>query len=254
MFALQVALVAPRGIPTPLPQRVPKRTFSDAKPFSRKRSSTGVDSGTGRGNFNTHAAAAMVQIYRAVSPLLAMNDGFKWSSPHPTQLDVLQRVADAYSTPGGVSVAGGSADAANALLAPIAQSDTAFAMSLDCGPARGSYMFTVDREQERLNVQSPVSGTFSYVYVTESCFDECPSLLPFHTRHPAPFVDVVSNIVCLSFIDMNILPRPPFLSHLFPLLRYVEEQGLWLSVQDGHDMRGLVTRDLLRHCRGCPNF
>lgn len=30
--------------------------------------------------------------------------------------------------------------------------------------------------------------------------------------------------------------------------------GQWLSVIDGHDMRGLVTRDLLRHCTGLPNF
>lgn len=28
----------------------------------------------------------------------------------------------------------------------------------------------------------------------------------------------------------------------------------WLSVKDGHDMRGLIARDLLRHCSGCPEF
>jgi frataxin-like iron-binding protein CyaY len=31
-------------------------------------------------------------------------------------------------------------------------------------------------------------------------------------------------------------------------------RGLWLSQADGHDMRGLVTRDVLRHCVGCPQF
>ena len=32
------------------------------------------------------------------------------------------------------------------------------------------------------------------------------------------------------------------------------ESGLWLSQTDGHDLRGLITRDVLRHCVGCPKF
>jgi hypothetical protein len=28
----------------------------------------------------------------------------------------------------------------------------------------------------------------------------------------------------------------------------------WLSEKDGHDMRGMVTRDILRVYRGCPDF
>ena len=32
------------------------------------------------------------------------------------------------------------------------------------------------------------------------------------------------------------------------------ESGQWLSQTDGHDLRGLVTRDVLRHCVGCPRF
>lgn len=32
------------------------------------------------------------------------------------------------------------------------------------------------------------------------------------------------------------------------------EQKLWLSIKDNHDFRGLLTRDLLRHCNGCPDF
>jgi hypothetical protein len=145
------------------------RAFSDAKPFSRKRPGAAAASaaaGLPGTDFNTRAAAALVQIYRALSPLLPMNDGFKWSSPHSSQVEVLHRVADAYAAAGGTGTSSGSiADTAQSVLAPIAQADTAFAVSLDCGPARGSYLFSVDREQERLNVQSPVSGTFSYVYV-----------------------------------------------------------------------------------------
>ena len=35
---------------------------------------------------------------------------------------------------------------------------------------------------------------------------------------------------------------------------YEPESDTWLNSIDGHDMRGLVTRDLLRHSRGCPKF
>jgi len=35
---------------------------------------------------------------------------------------------------------------------------------------------------------------------------------------------------------------------------YVPEGDTWLNTIDGHDMRGLVTRDLLRHSRGMPKF
>jgi len=35
---------------------------------------------------------------------------------------------------------------------------------------------------------------------------------------------------------------------------YSPDDGTWLNTIDKHDMRGLVTRDLLRHCRGCPKF
>lgn len=35
---------------------------------------------------------------------------------------------------------------------------------------------------------------------------------------------------------------------------YEPEEDTWLNTIDRHDMRGLVTRDLLRHSRGCPKF
>jgi len=35
---------------------------------------------------------------------------------------------------------------------------------------------------------------------------------------------------------------------------YDSKQNLWLNVLDGHDMRGLVTRDLLRHTLGMAKF
>jgi len=31
-------------------------------------------------------------------------------------------------------------------------------------------------------------------------------------------------------------------------------EGRWLNVRDGHDARGLITRDLLRHAAGCTRF
>ena len=32
------------------------------------------------------------------------------------------------------------------------------------------------------------------------------------------------------------------------------DEGLWLGASDGHDMRGLIIRDFMRHCLGLPNF
>ena len=32
------------------------------------------------------------------------------------------------------------------------------------------------------------------------------------------------------------------------------EEGLWLGTADRHDLRGLITRDLLRHAIGFPQF
>ena len=40
-----------------------------------------------------------------------------------------------------------------------------------------------------------------------------------------------------------------------PLQYYYDpEEKLWFGILDKHDMRGLITRDLLRHSIGCPNF
>ena len=33
---------------------------------------------------------------------------------------------------------------------------------------------------------------------------------------------------------------------------YIAQDDVWRSVQDDHDIRGLITRDLLKHCAGCP--
>ena len=32
------------------------------------------------------------------------------------------------------------------------------------------------------------------------------------------------------------------------------ETGEWISCLDRHDIRGLVTRDLLKHWKGCPKY
>jgi frataxin-like iron-binding protein CyaY len=156
---------------------------SETKPFSRKRqpeSATASSSSTL--DFNQHAIVAMLQIYKTLSPLLEMNQGFQWTC---SQLDVLKKVATEY----------GKDPTDTSVLNQLAYSDESLRLLFDVG-VRGSYIFTVDRQQERVNVQSPISGTYSYAYDGE----------------------------------------------------------YWLSVMDGHDMRGLITRDLLRHCCGCPMF
>lgn len=35
---------------------------------------------------------------------------------------------------------------------------------------------------------------------------------------------------------------------------YEPAEDTWLNTIDRHDMRGIVTRDLLRHAKGCPAF
>lgn len=30
--------------------------------------------------------------------------------------------------------------------------------------------------------------------------------------------------------------------------------GRWVCKNDGHDLEGIIVRDLLRQCRGCPSF
>lgn len=35
---------------------------------------------------------------------------------------------------------------------------------------------------------------------------------------------------------------------------FFPEERTWLSIHDGHDLRGLLTRDLMRHCIGVPAF
>ena len=159
------------------------RAFSNApKPFSRKRASAeSTTSASPNQSFNQHAIIAILHIYRSINPLLELNEGFHWSC---SRLDIIQQIAGKHT--------GSLTD-----LDPLVLADEAVTLCLNAG-SKGSYMFTVDRQLERLNVQSPISGTYSY--------------------------------------------------------SYNEEQGLWFSVIDNHDMRGLITRDLLRHCRGCPMF
>lgn len=36
--------------------------------------------------------------------------------------------------------------------------------------------------------------------------------------------------------------------------KYDRKQRQWRNVKDGHDFRGIVTRDFLRICSGCPDF
>ena len=170
-----------------LPPSSAHRAFSDApKPFSRKRPSmeSTTHSAMPQQTFNQHAIVAIIHIYRSINPLLELNEGFHWSC---SRLDIVQQIASKY--PGTLTDM--------SVLDPLVLADEAVTLCLNAGN-KGSYMFTVDRQLERLNVQSPISGTYSYTYS--------------------------------------------------------EEQGLWFSVIDNHDMRGLITRDLLRHCRGCPMF
>ena len=47
-----------------------------------------------------------------------------------------------------------------------------------------------------------------------------------------------------------------FVSPISGVYQYVfdEETGEWLNSLDGHDIRGMITRDLIKHFKGCPSW
>ncbi len=53
--------------------------------------------------------------------------------------------------------------------------------------------------------------------------------------------------------EMNCITLSSPVSGIFEY-SYDPESGQWLNCRDHHDMRGLVTRDLLRYFEGCPSF
>ena len=81
-----------------------------------------------------------------------MNEGFEWSC---SRLDVLQQIAAKYTAV--------TTHTDMTVLDPLVLADDSLTLCLNAGN-KGSYIFTVDRQLERLNVQSPISGTYSYTY------------------------------------------------------------------------------------------
>ena len=56
----------------------------------------------------------------------------------------------------------------------------------------------------------------------------------------------------LNYNTLNLTVASPMSGNFN--YRYDDYSGYWLGTQDGHDMRGLVTRDMIRHCTGMPKF
>ncbi len=89
-------------------------------------------------------------------------------------------------------------------------------LELDCSSdGRGSYVLRGDYDNQLLILQSPVSGTMQYFY-----------------DNTASSTSTGSGEKEEQKVDMS----------------------LWLNVHDGHDIRGIITRDLLRHARGVVDF
>lgn len=96
---------------------------------------------------------------------------------------------------------------------------------LDCSSdGRGSYVVRGDYDQQLLILQSPISGTMQYFYDNTS---SSPSTSTEKGGSEGKGSDDGGEKVDVS---------------------------LWLNVHDGHDIRGIITRDLLRHARGVVDF
>jgi len=126
------------------------------QPASRRKRGSGGSGPTAIVDFDFEVKKVMDQIYKAIDPLMVLNDSFK-----------------------------------------LSRDDHKEEILLDADK-KGFYIFRVDRGMQRLFVQTPISGAHQY--------------------------------------------------------EFSPEDKTWLDVRDKHDMRGLVTRDLLRHARGCPKF
>lgn len=56
----------------------------------------------------------------------------------------------------------------------------------------------------------------------------------------------------IDFEELILIYRSPVSGSL--QYKFCPESKLWLSINDGHDLRGIITRDLIRHSMGMPNF
>ena len=78
----------------------------------------------------------------------------------------------------------------------------------------------------------------------------------FNATEPSLHIHTNHGKFSLSFQREDQTLR--FMSYIsgihFYFFALEEEGGLWLSVRDGHDFRGLFTRDILKHNKGCPVF
>lgn len=95
--------------------------------------------------------------------------------------------------------------------------------SIFLGEGLGSIVFQANSDLETLDVRLPVGGSHTY----------SPSL-------PRGLNLVFTGYWCHTGRTSRY--------------RFDHAQGRWLSSEDGHDLEGIVTRDLLRQCAGCPDF
>ena len=101
-------------------------------------------------------------------------------------------------------------------------------LEITCGDAHGIYTIKTDHTLHCLGVQSPVSG------------DDAISM--HFSTHPVSLQwSSYVAYICTPTSGLNRYAYDP-----------VEE--IWVGVHDGHDLRGLITRDFLRHCIGLPQF
>lgn len=91
--------------------------------------------------------------------------------------------------------------------------------------------------------------------------DSVQSLIPLNENFSVTFTNPEELVV--QTLRGKYTIRPDHTKQLLVMQSYISGfhnyyfdpvDKVWLSVKDNHDLRGLFTRDLMRHCAGCPSF
>ena len=106
----------------------------------------------------------------------------------------------------------------------------------------------------------------NFLISADECLDKFHrALLPMIPLNPSfvlsliPGEEVKLDTGARGSFILTIAPETLCMNLLTPISGVYQyshdpETDTWLSVADNHDMRGIVTRDLLRYFRGCPEF
>eukprot|EP00937_MAST-01D_sp_MAST-1D-sp2_P007646 g7646.t1 len=134
--------------------------------------------------------------------------------------------------------------------------------------ARGGHRFGADRKRRAAAAAANAGvGGAAFAELARgqlarvcSCVDALRASNPsFTCTHDAEAksgerVDIACEDLRLELVAKVEKQQIQVFSTVSGVLDYKIAGGKWVGVADGHDMEGLLMRDLLRVCVGCPTF